>query len=80
MKTTETDGNKAQSSDKVLYLDLPETDVNKMLNTADAQLSRIQENIQNVIRFLVRALLKSDSCTPMMPIAMYQESQTTTTS
>jgi hypothetical protein len=67
IETAKTDGNKAQSSDKLLYLDLPETDVNKMLNTADAQLSRIQENIQNVIRFLVRALLKPDSRTPMMP-------------
>jgi hypothetical protein len=65
--TANTDGDKAQSSDKVLHLDLPETDMNKMLKIADAQLSRIQENIQNIIRFLVRALLKPDSRTPMMP-------------
>jgi len=60
---------KIWAGDKGLKLELSErdSDSDRMLKTAAAQLSRIQKHITGIVRYLVRALLDPGLHTPMMP-------------
>ncbi len=64
---TPTDGEKIWSGEEALHLAFPDNSTDKMPGTLTAQLSRLQENIENVIRYLVKALLDPSSCVPIMP-------------
>jgi hypothetical protein len=66
-----TAGEAAARSDRGLHLNFPhdlrEIEVGRTEKVADAQLGRIQRNIEGVLRYLVKTLLSSDSNTPLMP-------------